>query len=391
MTISSNSLYGTSSYASYRSSTTNSTSSSSSFAEALLTSLDSDGSGSIDSTEFSSAALALANGDQSVVDNAFSSLDSNQDGTVSTDELSSLFEQNAPTMAAGSMPPPPPQSSSSSKDAGLSADEMSSMLESVSSSDSHLASLLSTVVSNFDAADTDSDVKVTFAEAMSYQQSTQSSTNSSSTAASMMAAGSMPPPPPSSSQQDTGLSADEMTSMLKELSSNSGDSDLATLLTSVVNNFDAADTDGDGKVTFAEAMSYQKSQDSTTQASTQESTPTLSSSKAAAKGYTKDELTALSSEVASSDSNLSSLMQSLAQNFDAADTNQDGVVSAAEAQAYNETQKASSTQSTDTSSTASHSGNSNENMLLKALFSQIMANYASQNSFSSSSALNFSA
>lgn len=309
MTISSNSLYGTSLGATYGYGTTNSTSSSSSFAEELLTSMDSDGSGSLDSTEFSSAALSLLNNDQSAVDDAFNSLDSDGDGTISVDELSALLTQNASSMAAGSMPPPPPSSSSSStEDTGLTQDEMTAMLEDVSSTDSNLATLLTSVSENFDAADTNGDGKVTFAEAMSYQQSTQNSTDSTEQST-VSAAGSMPPPPPPSS--------------------------------------------------------------STTEDDT---------------GYTADELLAMASETSSTDTNAASLFETLATNFDAADTNGDGKVSASEAQAYQE--KASESTS---SSDASQSSNapSNDDMM-KALFAQLISNYASQNTLSTSS-LNFSA
>lgn len=120
MNISSNSLYGASSaYSSYgNSSSTNQSSMSTKFAEALLTSMDSDSSGSVDSAEFSSAALALSgSSDTSSATEAFSALDTDQDGVVSIDELSSSLEsimkQQGPMGAGGPPPPPPPQSSSS--------------------------------------------------------------------------------------------------------------------------------------------------------------------------------------------------------------------------------------------------------------------------------------
>ena len=85
MTVGSSSLYET--YLSYGSTTSSNRSSSSDFAEALLTSMDSDGSGSVDSAEFSSAALALSISDESAISSAFSSLDSDGDGTISQEEL----------------------------------------------------------------------------------------------------------------------------------------------------------------------------------------------------------------------------------------------------------------------------------------------------------------
>ena len=173
MTLSSNSLYGTSMGATYGSSTNSTSSLSSKFAEALLTSLDSDSSGSVDSTEFSSAALELANGDTSAVNDAFSSLDSKKDGSISIDELTSMLSAQS-TMASGSMPPPPPPPSSSmQEDTGYTKDELTAMASDVSSTDSNLASLFESLSQNFDAADTNSDGKVTSAEAQAYKESTR--------------------------------------------------------------------------------------------------------------------------------------------------------------------------------------------------------------------------
>lgn len=68
----------------------------------------------------------------------------------------------------------------------------------------------------------------------------------------------MPPPPPP--QNDTGFTKDELTSQLSDATS-SGDTRRANLLSSVVANFDKADANGDGKVTFQEAMAYKQSQE----------------------------------------------------------------------------------------------------------------------------------
>lgn len=305
MNITSNSLYGTSSYATYGSSTSSSSSLSSKFAEALLTSLDSDSSGSVDSTEFSSAALELSS-DTSAINDAFSSLDSNKDGSITIDELTSMLSAQS-TMTSGSMPPPPPSSSQGKEDNGKTKDELTAMAEEVSSTDSNLASLLSSVAENFDAADANSDGKVTSAEAMAYQQSTQETSASGTDASNVAASGSMPPPPPppsSSTQEDTG--------------------------------------------------------------------------------YTKDELTAMASETSSTDSNLASLFESLAQNFDAADTNSDGKVTSSEAQAYKDSTRA------DSIGVANATTESSNDSLMKALLAQIISNYATQNTLSSSS-VSFSA
>ena len=177
MNISSNSLYGLTAY-SYGSSSSSASSLSSQFAEALLTSMDSDSSGSIDSAEFSSAALSLSSSNtESDAAATFSALDTNEDGVVSIDELTSSIEsviEQQGTMASGNTPPPPPSSSSdSTEDVGYTQEELSAMATSTSSTDSALSSLFETLSSNFDKADADGDGKITSQEAMAYQESTK--------------------------------------------------------------------------------------------------------------------------------------------------------------------------------------------------------------------------
>jgi len=148
------------------------------FAEELLTSMDSNSSGSVDSAEFSSAALSLSgSSDTSSVTKAFAALDTNQDGVVSIDELtssiSSILGQQQGTMAAGGPPPPPPPQKS--EDTGYTQDELTAMSSKTASTDSKLSSLFETLAKNFSSADTNSDGKVTSAEAMAYQESTKQS------------------------------------------------------------------------------------------------------------------------------------------------------------------------------------------------------------------------
>lgn len=66
--------------------------------------------------------------------------------------------------------------------------------------------------------------------------------------------GGMPPPPP---PNDAGFTKDELQSQLDEIGSS--DSKRSSLISNIVANFDQADTDGDGKVSFKEAMSFDKS------------------------------------------------------------------------------------------------------------------------------------
>ena len=77
---------------------------------------------------------------------------------------------------AGGMPPPPPPGD----DAGFTKDELTSQIESADSSDTQRTELLNKIVENFEAADSDGDGKVSFKEAMAYDESTKTATTDSS-------------------------------------------------------------------------------------------------------------------------------------------------------------------------------------------------------------------
>lgn len=68
----------------------------------------------------------------------------------------------------------------------------------------------------------------------------------------------MPPPPPGE-QADQGLSKDQLTEMVD--SANTSDSGKTDGLSRLLDNFDQADSDGDGKITGDEAKSFYESQD----------------------------------------------------------------------------------------------------------------------------------
>ena len=88
------------------------------------------------------------------------------------------------------------------------------------------------------------------------------------------ARGNMPPPPPPGGG-DQGLTTDQMTQMLSNTSSSDPlYNDLKTTLA----NFSAADTNGDGKVTFQEMMAYEQSSASSASSSTTASSSSNSSS-----------------------------------------------------------------------------------------------------------------
>jgi len=69
------------------------------------------------------------------------------------------------------------------------------------------------------------------------------------------------------------------------------------------------------------------------------------------ESFTQEELTKIAAST--DDTKLSSLMSTIAANFEAADTNEDGEVSSQEAIAYQQTKEAESTQTTDGTSTGS--------------------------------------
>lgn len=161
-------------------------------ASRLFSKLDTKQQGYIEKSDLSSAFNQISSNAQSStsVDDIFSALDSNSDGKVTKDEFSSVLAQLQEQMdsqrmqkagghggpqGAGGPPPPPPKD-----DAGFTKDELTSQLESADSSDTQRNSLISNIVSNFEAADADSDGKVSFKEAQAYDQSTRTATSSTS-------------------------------------------------------------------------------------------------------------------------------------------------------------------------------------------------------------------
>jgi len=71
------------------------------------------------------------------------------------------------------------------------------------------------------------------------------------------AGGMPPPPPPSGNDTDTGFTKDELSAQLEETGGT--DSSRSSLISNIVENFDKADTDGDGKVSLQESIAYEQS------------------------------------------------------------------------------------------------------------------------------------
>lgn len=180
----------------------NISSSVSSWTSTLFSQLDTSNKGYISESDLSSAFGSLSSsGSDSSASKLFSTMDSDQDGKVSKDELASTLQsladqlnsqydasRMAGAMGQGMPPPPPPPADGAESDSGLSEDQVNSIAG--STDDSELASLLSNVASNFSAADTDGDGKVSRKEAMAYQESTQGSSQSSDATSSQASASS---------------------------------------------------------------------------------------------------------------------------------------------------------------------------------------------------------
>lgn len=160
-------------------------------ADKLFEKLDSKDQGFLQQTDFAAAfgsiASSTVSSDSTVdVEALFTQLDADSDGKLTqqefADSVSKLAEQldqqfqsmrmreamGGPGGAGGpgGKPPPPPAG-----DEGFTEDELSSQLAEIGSSDSKRASLISNILENFDAADSDGDGKVSFREAMAFDES----------------------------------------------------------------------------------------------------------------------------------------------------------------------------------------------------------------------------
>ena len=167
----------------------------------LFSRLDTKSQGYLEKSDLATAFSQIADSGKgsASVDDVFTALDSDSDGKVTQDEFSSVLAQLEEQLAssrsrpghggpqgAGGMPPPPPPGD----DAGFTKEELTSQLESADSSDTARTELISKVVQNFEAADADGDGKVSFQEAMAYDQSTQTATASDSSSGADRAASS---------------------------------------------------------------------------------------------------------------------------------------------------------------------------------------------------------
>lgn len=172
----------------------------------LFSKLDTSGQGYIEKSDLQDAfdqasSKVNASGESTSADDLFSQLDTDGDGKITKQEFSDSVKklaeeldqqfQSARMQGAmpemGGMPPGPPPGAG--EDAGMTKEELASAAEEVSSSDSGLSSMLTDLVQNFDAADTNQDGKVTMQETLAYQQLQSAAGSSISTTATSESAG----------------------------------------------------------------------------------------------------------------------------------------------------------------------------------------------------------
>lgn len=124
-------------------------------------------------------------------------------------------------------------------------------------STSNVDSLFSTLDANSDGEVTKQEFSDTLSQVLDQLENQAMSSRLGGGAQAAGGGGAMPPPPPGGGEDDAGFTKAELQDQLSQ--AGSSDSARTTLLSSVVNNFDKADTDGDGKVSFREAMAYAQS------------------------------------------------------------------------------------------------------------------------------------
>jgi len=199
-------------------------------------------SSSFNASLFSSTQRAQRPDPAKMVDQLFSQLDSAGKGYLEKSDLQSAFSQISGTAS----------SSTSAASSSASVDDIFSQL------------------------DSNGDGKVTKDEMSSSMQKLADQLDSQFNQ--MRMSGGMPPPTPPSNNE--GFTQDELSSQLSEIGSS--DSTRSDLIGKIVNNFAAADTDGNGKVSFAEAQAYDQSTSGTSSTASSSSSSASSSSDSSA-------------------------------------------------------------------------------------------------------------
>jgi Ca2+-binding EF-hand superfamily protein len=155
----------------------------------IFSKLDTSGQGYIDKATLeaaldSTSSTSSTSTSSTSADALFAKLDTNGDGKITKQEFTDTLQQLESQLQANSSlqnsdTPPPP-----ADDAGFTKAELTSQLSEIGTSDSKRASLLTDIINNFDAADTNGDGKVSMQEAKAYEQSKSSTSTSSTTTSS---------------------------------------------------------------------------------------------------------------------------------------------------------------------------------------------------------------
>ena len=253
----------------------------------------------------------------------------------------------------------------------------------------------------FKSLDSDSDGKLTKTELSDGLKKVQDQLESSFQAMRTKGKGDMPPPPP---PQGGNGDADS-------------DTDSSSTSSSQSASYDPADTNKDGTVSATEALAYALSNSSSTSSSSDASTSSSSTDTTASntdianalasmmqnvlqpgqaeghhghhgggkkdEGLTADQMTEIASKT--DDSDLASLMKTLASNFEAADAHGDGKVTHDEAMAYQEQNQATGATTTASTSSSSSASALDENVVKQIM--QLVQTYSGQSSSKAQSSL----
>lgn len=169
-------------------------------AESLFSKLDLSGKGYIEKGELESALNQIAGSGSAgagakngaSADEIFQKLDGNSDGKITKNEMASGIETLAASLNSqfnqmrmdgslnggqGGMPPPGGMPPGGGPD--LTKAQLTSLSSTLASTDSQRASQMSNIAQNFEAADANSDGKVSFQEAQTYDQTHQNTASSS--------------------------------------------------------------------------------------------------------------------------------------------------------------------------------------------------------------------
>ena len=156
-------------------------------AEELFSKLDTSGKGYIEQSDLQTALQSVPASSGASAEDVFASLDGDSDGKVTQQEMSDSIKKLSDALdsqfqnmrKSGAMAGMGMQRGGD--DAGLSQEDLTSQLASIGNADSNRASMLSSLLDNFDQVDTDSNGKVSFDETRAYKQSGQSAAATTNT------------------------------------------------------------------------------------------------------------------------------------------------------------------------------------------------------------------